>query len=288
MVVGATSLLLVVGIAVFSRQHEIPESESGISGVKGERQTGASRPGPRSSVTFEDRRAAKAASVAKLLEQLKECRDAGENFDREAFSKWMERLLDLDEGMAASFVDSLPAGHVRGEALRRFSQALASRDPGRAELWASSLTDEAERKAALGDVCSRMALTDAGQAVSSFERHELDGASGVFLENLVQQWAGQNYSAAAAWTLARPAGERRDQMCGRLAIVLSATEPADAARLVLQEIPEGSIQTEAVVSVLYQWGKQDMDGASAWVALFPPGSLRERAENELLQLGRAR
>ena len=232
-----------------------------------------------------DRRAANAVTVANLLDRLEACRDAGENFDREAFSVLLERLLQLDGGMAASFVDSLPVGHVRSEALRRFAQAFASLDPERAELWASSLSDEAERESALGDVCSRIALTDAGNAVRTFERHQL---SGVLLENLVQQWADQDFSAAAAWALARPTGEQRDQMCGRLAIVLSATEPASAANLVLKEIPAGLIQTEAVVSVLYQWGTRDMDGASAWVALFPTGSLKERAESELSQLKRLR
>ncbi|HEY1121620.1 MAG TPA: hypothetical protein VGE67_08475 [Haloferula sp.] len=235
-----------------------------------------------------DRRTANAVTVANLLDRLDACRDAGENFDRETFSVLLERLLQLDGGMAASFVDSLPAGHVRSEALRRLAHAFASRDPERAGLWASSLSDEAERGSALGEVCSRIALTDAGEAVRTFERHQLDRGSGVLLENLVQQWADQDFSAAAAWTLARPAGEQRDQMCGRLAIVLSATEPANAANLVLKEIPEGLVQTEAVVSVLYQWGARDMDGASAWVALFPTGSLKERAENELSQLKRLR
>ncbi|WP_035605228.1 hypothetical protein [Haloferula sp. BvORR071] len=197
-------------------------------------------------------------------------------------------LLPLDADAATRFVESFPAGVARDEALRRFAQLLAARDPVRAERWASSFSDEAERASALGNVCSQIALTDAGEGVRKFERHQLGETSGVLLENLVQQWAGQDYAAAAAWTLARPAGQQREQMCGRLAIVLAATEPENAARLVLEEIPAGMIQTEAVMSVLYQWGSRDREGASAWVALFPSGSLKERAENELLQLARQR
>lgn len=288
MVIGAAGLILVVGATVFSWQKGRSGSSVGISDGDGEELARTGRFNSHSSAMPGDRRAAKAASVADLLGRLEACRDAGENFERETFSELLERLMQLDGGMAASFVDSLPAGHVRSEALRRFAQAFASRDPERAELWASSLSDEVERGSALGEVCSRIALTDAGEAVRTFERHQLDRVSGVLLENLVQQWADQDFSTAAAWTLARPIGEQRDQMCGRLAIVLSATEPASAANLVLKEIPAGIVQTEAVVSVLYQWGARDMDGASDWVALFPPGSLKERAENELSQLKRLR
>ena len=288
MVIAATGLLLVAGIAVLQRQNGTSASAAEVSESNGNDPVEGGRFGSHYSAMSGDRRAANAVTVANLLDRLDACRDAGENFDRETFSVLLERLLQLDGGMAASFVDSLPAGHVRSEALRRFSQAFASRDPERAGLWASSLSDEDERGSALGEVCSRIALTDAGEAVRTFERHQLDRVSGVLLENLVQQWADQDFSAAAAWTLARPMGEQRDQMCGRLAIVLSATEPASAANLVLKEIPEGMVQTEALISVLYQWGARDMDGASDWVALFPAGALKERAENELLQLKRLR
>lgn len=288
MLIGATGLLLLVGAGVISRQSGASAVGIGISDTNGGKSAEAHRLGSHSSTVSGDRRAAKAASVANLLERLEACQDDGDGFDRETFSALLEKLLQLDGGMAASFVDSIPAGHVRSEALRRFAQSLASRDPERAGLWATSLADEAERGSALVEVCSRIALKDAGEAVRTFERHQLDGHSGGLLENLVQQWADQDYSAAAAWTLARPIGEQRDQMCGRLAIVLSATEPANAANLVLKEIPEGLVQTEAAVSVLYQWGARDMEGASEWVALFPPGSLKERAENELQQLRRLR
>ena len=51
--------------------------------------------------------------------------------------------------------------------------------------------------------------------------------------------------------------------------------------MVVEQIPPGSIQTEAVISVLHQWFLRDMAGAAAWVDQFPAGDLKVRAENEM-------
>ena len=111
------------------------------------------------------------------------------------------------------------------------------------------------------------------------QRHGLEAASGGVVENLVQQWAGQDF--VAAWINEQPAGEQRDQMVARLAYVQSQTEPAAAADLVAGQIPTGPIQNEATISVLHQWATRDMASATVWVNRFPPGALRDRAEAEL-------
>ena len=131
------------------------------------------------------------------------------------------------------------------------------------------------------DVCFQLARTNAAQAVAKAEHYELEAASETVLVNLVQQWAEQDLQSAANWIEARPAGEEREQMLWRLAIAQSAPAPGDAARLVIEQIPAGPVQMEATISVLHQWAVRDLTGAKAWVALFPIGALRERAENEL-------
>lgn len=223
-------------------------------------------------------------STKSLPEQLAVYVEAGDSFDRPEFAASLARFLQLDPDGAANFAVSLAPGSLREEALRRVAQGLAFLDSGRAEEWGANLSDDGERASALADVCLQVAQTDGGEAVRKAERHQLSEAPGALMENLVQQWAGQDFSAAVGWTLGLPPGEQREQICERLAIVLSATEPAKAARLVLEEIPQGSTQTEAVIAVLYQWASRDMDGASAWVGLFPAGRVRDRAERELSNL----
>jgi hypothetical protein len=65
------------------------------------------------------------------------------------------------------------------------------------------------------------------------------------------------------------------------AYVMSQTDPASAANLVINQIPPGPSQNEAVMTVLNQWANQDLNAAATWVKGFPVGPLQERAVNEL-------
>ncbi|MES2439959.1 MAG: hypothetical protein V4584_12860 [Verrucomicrobiota bacterium] len=207
-----------------------------------------------------------------------------EPFDPGTFCSLLTELVEIDPGSAATFASSLDSGSWRKEALQRVSQIWTSKDAASAECWAASLADESERRAALTNVCVELAQSRAEAAVRLAESYGLEAHSGTLMETLAQQWANQDFSAAAAWVIAKPASEMREQMVMRLAYVQAATRPEEAARFVVQEIPDSPVQGEAVISVIYQWARRDLAGASKWVGLFPEGPLRERAESELANL----
>jgi len=71
-------------------------------------------------------------------------------------------------------------------------------------------------------------------------------------------------------------------LMARLAYVQSQTDPASGARLAVKEIAAGSVQDEAVISVVHQWALRDLAGAQAWVNKFPEGPIRVRASTELI------
>ncbi|MES2439003.1 MAG: hypothetical protein V4584_08045 [Verrucomicrobiota bacterium] len=276
-----SGLVLAAGLFLPSGLKEVPPAGSSNSRTLSTKmdhpaagRSGSSRQAPAAS---EDARPG-------LLEKLEAVAKSGGPFDREGFASLLARLVEIDPATAADFATALPAGPVREEALRRVSQAWASEDPAEAENWAAELPDESERQSALTDVCMRIARSDAAQALGIAENHGIGAAPGSVTENLVQQWAVQDFPAAAAWIKARPAGEKREQMVMRLALVQSATRPGEAARLVVEEIPEGAVQTEAVITVIYQWASRDMAGAREWVNLFPESPLRDRAESELTNM----
>ena len=58
----------------------------------------------------------------------------------------------------------------------------------------------------------------------------------------------------------------------------------EAAELIVNQIPAGPIQNEAVMSVIYQWGTRDLAGATAWVDLFQSGPIKKSAEQQLLSI----
>ncbi len=219
-----------------------------------------------------------------LIERLANAVRTDEPFDREGFSAMIGKLTEADCDAAARFVESLPSGPMREDALRQIAKTWARIDSGSAEMWASKLADENERVCALGHVCFQIAETDPLQGLMVANQHSLDENSGEMPAKLAQLWAAEDFNAAATWVKERPLGDQRDQMLLRLAVVLSATDPEQSARLVVAEIPEGPLQDEAVLSVVYQWAKRDIVATRNWVQLFPEGRLRDRVEADLLNM----
>jgi len=134
-------------------------------------------------------------------------------------------------------------------------------------------------------VCSHLAQSDPAQAVALAERCGV-GCSNV-LENLVQQWAEIDESAACRFADNKPAGVERDHLLSRIALARSRTNPAAAAKLVAEQISPGVAQNEAAISVLYQWALRDPDAAWAWAQLFPASNLRDRAMREVANVAAA-
>jgi DNA-binding transcriptional regulator YbjK len=223
-----------------------------------------------------------------LMQQIKTALKRGNSEDHDlVFTNLLLDLIKMDPCSAARLAESLDVGAGRDEMLRRVAQHWAEQDPATAQHWAEQLADEGERHLAETAICLQIAQTDARQAIQMATQYGLDNTSGATLENLVQQWAGQDMTTAIGWVKERPAGEQKDQMFYRLAMVLTKTSPAEAAQMVVDQISAGATQNEAAISVVHQWAENDMAGARAWVELFPESPLRTRALNELngLQAG---
>ena len=163
--------------------------------------------------------------------------------------------------------------------MRVVAQTWGLHDADAAADWAATLPDEIERRGFLGAVCIGLAAADPAGGVQMADKLGLrdDGV----LENLTAQWAARDGAAALTWVYQRPAGRDRDRLMQRIAIAGAQTDPAWAARLVVEQIPTGPEQAEAVISVVNQWAGRDPVGAAAWVDDFPPGVLRDRALGEL-------
>jgi hypothetical protein len=153
--------------------------------------------------------------------------------------------------------------------------------------WAMHETDDVVRREVVVEVSFQLVQGDPAMAVALAESFDLGQGSGAVLENLAQQWADRDFPAAYSWALGQPAGGLRDELVGRVAFVWSHREPAEAARLVVEQIPPGPVQTEAAMSVLHQWAQLDFAAATGWVEQFPQSSIRERAQDELAGIARA-
>ena len=160
----------------------------------------------------------------------------------------------------------------------------ARNNPADAAAWLTNAPDGRQRVAVAEIVCPQLAQTNAAAAVKLAENCLGEGANDsaqYLLDNMAQQWASQDLQAASAWALAKPAGEQRDRLLQRIAIAESSANPAQAARLISEQMSPGPTQNEAAISVIYQWAQQDATAAMAWAESFPAGDLRDRAIKEV-------
>jgi hypothetical protein len=221
-------------------------------------------------------------SADDLLKRLQTFFATGDPADRDfVYTNLLPALVKMKPKFAAQFAESINSDLLRADTLRVVAQTWASLNPTDAVNWAAQLPDAGERNLELSYVCVEIATTDPARAVQIVKQSGLGEHTEAVLQDIAQQWAEQDISSASTWIKQLPAGEERNQMIERLAYVESKIDPADAARMVVSEIPAGWIQTEAAISVVQQWGQRDMAGAKAWVDSFPDGSVRDRAENEL-------
>ena len=184
---------------------------------------------------------------------------------------------------------SVPAPADEGDAtaaletsrLLRELRALAAKDAEVALAAVLKLPAGEERNQALVAVCLGLGQTDPAAAVQLAKSLHLDELPGAVLDRLVQQWAATDVLSALDWVDRQPVGGQRDGATTRIALVLSQTDPAGAATLVMNQIPSGPAQSEAILTVLNQWAHQDLLAATTWVNGFPAGPLQERAITEL-------
>jgi hypothetical protein len=201
-----------------------------------------------------------------------------------------EALMHANPGKAAEFAESLEPGDQRDQILNQIARAWALKDAATALNWASERRDTDERERLLDVIRSEREKRDGPDAPESVVVDDLatavkqfawDKSQASAVETLTQKWAAKNLSAALEWVEQVPEGGMRDSLLLRIALVQAETAPAEAACLVVGQIPPGPRQTEAVISIVHRWGLQGFDGAVAWVNRFPDGELKTRAQREL-------
>ena len=228
-------------------------------------------------------------TVARLVMEIQEALASNDPAARErALTNLFPALVFHNVGAAARLAESNSSSEARREVLRCVARHWAAQDAAGALEWASKLPNVGERDATVTDVCLKVAEVNSSEAVRMRERFILDERLDSTLENLAQQWAETDLSAALAWAGAHPAGEQRDHLLARMAFVQSQTAPVDAARLTVEQIPPGETQDESVISVLHQWAVRDRAAAMAWAESFPEGELRDRALQELAGIANTR
>src|SRR5262249_15778739 len=104
------------------------------------------------------------------------------------------------------------------------------------------------------------------------------------ISHAVREWAVNDSDAPVAWAEQMQSSSLREQVFANVAILLSETDPARAAALALEKLPNDGGQNSTVVSIVQRWAQTEPNAAADWVVRFPQGPLRDAALENLIQL----
>lgn len=187
---------------------------------------------------------------------------------------WSNRDLNA----AAQWVQGLPAGPEKSAAILDVGYEAARTSPVSAVALAAALEPSAERKELLVHAVSQWAAETPEEAVQWAEGIPNLALRQELLSSVAISMAEQN-GAGAADLVARFLEPGADQDRAAVAVVQrwAYENPSEAAAWVAQ-FPDTDTQLRAVESLLSVWVDQDTQAASEWLASLPSGSIRAASE----------
>lgn len=157
---------------------------------------------------------------------------------------------------------------------------VALRDAFRA---AKSESDASARERALETVAWDGIDVDPELAREAFAELEPGGAAAKRLVgHFAMRLADEDPEAALAWAKDLEQTTEREEAIGRIAVVVSAADPARAATLVTEELPAGKPRDRVVVQVVQRWAQAAPEEAADWLATFPEGAARSGGLNAVV------
>lgn len=140
---------------------------------------------------------------------------------------------------------------------------------------ASGEQDAATREKILESVAWDAIDVDPALSREAFAALAPDSASSRRLVgHFAMRLADESPEKAIVWARQLEQTEERSDAFGRIAVVLSAADPAAAATLVAAEMTAGPPRDRAVVQVLQRWSQAAPADAAGWIATFPQGAAR--------------
>lgn len=186
-------------------------------------------------------------------------------------------------GVASSWLAHKQAGVLRDEASLALATTWANGKTDEAAAWVRTWPEE-KREAGLLAVAYeavRKSPTNALWLAMELPATELRDQ---LIEHAVREWASRDSESPLTWAAQMGATPLRDQVIAGLSLAISETDPAKAAALAIETLPEGRKQEDVVVGIVQRWVQKEPEQAAEWVAQFPAGRLRETAVENLVNL----
>jgi hypothetical protein len=174
---------------------------------------------------------------------------------QQIYSTLFDQFAHRDITNALGFLELVPAGAARVNALHAFASAWVEQDRAAVLSWAQSLTDPADRNPAMETALYGLAMQDPRQTLS------------LALQNLTGD------------ALERTAARSFQQMI---------TDNPQAVGDLVNRLPVGPLQTQTAISVARKLAEQEPTAALSWSQTLTSDALRQSALNNVLDLWSAK
>lgn len=211
--------------------------------------------------------------------QLSKSTESGRDLQMRILQRWAE----IDIRSAASEIMTL-SPEMRGEACERVATLWARQNLQDATAWTRNLADGKDRQRAVAGIAAEAVadhpaevLTLASETPLPPERHDL-------IQQAASGWAATAPVQAVNWAKQIQDSAMREEVLASIAATWADSNPDEAARLAIDSLSPGPVQENVVMGIMQRMAGKDMAGTRLWVAQFPEGELRARAEKELQRI----
>ena len=192
----------------------------------------------------------------------------------------LQRFAEYDLRAAAAEVAKMPA-EDRPEAYERIAGRWARQNLAEAIAWTRQLSTAGERRGALSGIAAEVVDDHPAEVLALASEIPLLPEQHDLIARAASGWASREPESVVHWSAQIGDATLREEVLAAVAVTWADQDPNAAAQLVINSLSPGPRQENAVVGIMQRLALQDLDGARRWIAQFPAGPLRERAELEL-------
>ncbi|MCY3622551.1 MAG: hypothetical protein OXH68_12685 [Gammaproteobacteria bacterium] len=179
---------------------------------------------------------------------------------------WQTRLLDrwigTDPDAALQWTVSQPPSAKRTSLIAKVAAAAAKDSPAETLAVAETLDTKARREVARR-VLAVWAKSDPRAALAALGEMDDRRLKQTTESSLVHDWAQSDPMAVFEWARTQPDSEGRTQALSTALRNVAQSDPVEA--LALAEVLDKDARSNAIDSVLRQWGRDDPRAAAAWL-----------------------
>lgn len=193
------------------------------------------------------------------------------------------QLIQENPAKAAAFLSSLPVNNQTSHQFSNLASQWAQQDLDAARKWVESLPPGRTREQAMNGIIGALTQTDPAKAASVFGDSVVNNQNSYQVGMIVGEWIKTDQTAALAWLDSLDLrGDAQRNVHSQFMSNWVREDPAAAGRYALGIQDEKSRQ-QTISSLVGSWGNSDPVAAREWIMKSLEGETKNRSLNSLIQ-----